>query len=624
MIRKILVLCITWVATVGLAFGQQGRTDSLVADSVNSSLGRVVEDSLIQLKRAQADSVKQRMQAEIDSLKQVADSLNKASIESGNKEEREQLQAKSDSLKAIADTLTRQADLTYLKANARPVVLESDTLFYTYANLGPYSSEDRASNIEARLMELVKMFAYKSDSLRVFQSEQVWNIAYGQRILISILPEEAQVQKMNGSALAQKYLNTLKPKILSARKKHTIRTWLAEIGWVILILVFVYVLYRLLNILFKFVLKKLYANRERLFKGIKVRSYELLAPHRQLSLAFFAVRIVRLVTLLIILYLTLPLIFSIFPATKGIADTLLSYILNPLQRTFNSIVNYIPHLFEMAIIVICTRYFLKLLHYFSNEITEGKLVINGFYADWAEPTFNIVRTVVYGFMFVLIFPHLPGSDSAAFRGVSVFFGVLFSLGSSSAISNIIAGLVITYMRPFQLNDRVKIGEVVGDVIEKNLLVTRILTIKNEEITIPNSSILGGHTINFTSSKQYLIHSTVTIGYDVPWRQVHEILIDAADDTQYILQDPKPFILQTSLDDFYVSYEVNAYISDTTKIPEAYSEMHQHIQDKFNEAGVEILSPHYRAVRDGGQQTNPPEYLPKDYQSPPIKIKKVDE
>jgi len=336
------------------------------------------------------------------------------------------------------------------------------------------------------------------------------------------------------------------------------------------------------------------------------------------------VKAFRLITLLTILYLTLPLIFSVFPATKGIASTLLSYILNPLQRAFNSIVHYIPHLFEIAIIVICTRYFLKLVHYFSNEITEGKLVINGFYADWAEPTFNIVRTVVYGFMFVLIFPHLPGSDSAAFRGVSVFFGVLFSLGSSSAISNIIAGLVITYMRPFQLNDRVKIGEVVGDVIEKNLLVTRILTIKNEEITIPNSSILGGHTINFTSSKQYLIHSTVTIGYDVPWRQVHEILIDAADDTQYILQDPKPFILQTSLDDFYVSYEVNAYISDTTKIPEAYSEMHQHIQDKFNEAGVEILSPHYRAVRDGGQQTNPPEYLPKDYQSPPIKIKKVDE
>jgi small-conductance mechanosensitive channel len=275
------------------------------------------------------------------------------------------------------------------------------------------------------------------------------------------------------------------------------------------------------------------------------------------------------------------------------------------------------------VIVIGARYLLKAMHYFADEVATGKLVINGFYADWAAPTYNIVRVIVYGFMFVLIFPHLPGSDSPIFKGVSVFFGVLFSLGSSSAISNIIAGLVITYMRPFQKNDRVKIGEVVGDVIEKSLLVTRIKTVKNEEITIPNSSILNGHTINFTSSKQYVIHSTITIGYDVPWRQVHALLIDAADNTKYILQDPPPFVLQTSLDDFYVSYEVNAYISDTSKIQEAHSAIHQHIQDKFNEAGVEILSPHYRAVRDGGQQTNPAEYLPEDYQSPPFKVKRVD-
>ena len=617
MAQKVLGVLFLWLATTWVAVGQQA--DSLLADSVS----KVVEDSLIQRKRAIADSIKQQMQAEIDSLKNVADSLNKASIKSTSQEERKELQAKSDSLKAIADTLSRKSDLEYLKANARPVVLGGDTLFYTYANLGPYSSENRASNIESRLVELVNMFNYKSDSLGVTQSERVWNIVYGKRILISILPEEAQVQNTSGNQLAQRYLNTLKPKILAARKSTSVKNWLEDIAWVILILIVLFLVYRLLHFLFKLVLKEIYKSRQKLFKSIKVKNYELLSPHRQLLLTFFVIKTIRLITLIVVLYFTLPLLFGLFPETKGIADTLLSYALNPLNRAFKSFVNYIPHLFEIAIIVICTHYLLKLIRYFSNEIKDEKLVIKGFYAEWASPTFNIVRIVVYGFMLVLIFPHLPGSNSAAFRGVSVFFGVLFSLGSSSAIANIIAGLVITYMRPFQLNDRVKIGEVVGDVVEKNLLVTRILTIKNEEITIPNSSILAGHTINFTSSKQYLIHSTVTIGYDVPWRKVHEMLVDAVNDTQYILQDPKPFILQTSLDDFYVSYEVNAYISDTTKIPEAYSEMHQHIQDKFNEAGVEILSPHYRAVRDGGQQTNPPEYLPKDYQSPPIKIKKVD-
>lgn len=605
--------------TSSLGWTQQ-KVDSIVK---LDSLTKTKEDSLIQKKKAKADSVKKQMEVEIDSLKQVADSLSKASISSGNKEERKRLIATSDSLKALADTLTKEVDLNYLKANARPVVLDGDTLFYVYENLGPYSAEDRASSTEARLRELVARFNYNSDSLRLGKSQTTWNIVYGNKVLFSVLANEAKLQGQSQEKIAENYLKIIKPKILVFRKKSAVRKWIAEIGWVILILVIVYILYRAMNIFFKYALKKVYDARTKYFNGITIRNYEVLAPHRQLQLAFLIVKTVRLITLLIVLYLTLPLIFSIFPATKGIANTLLSYILNPLRRAGVGIVNYIPHLFEIFVIVIGARYLLKAMHYFADEVATGKLVISGFYADWAAPTYNIVRVIVYGFMFVLIFPHLPGSDSPIFKGVSVFFGVLFSLGSSSAISNIIAGLVITYMRPFQKNDRVKIGEVVGDVIEKSLLVTRIKTVKNEEITIPNSSILNGHTINFTSSKQYVIHSTITIGYDVPWRQVHTLLIDAADNTKYILQDPPPFVLQTSLDDFYVSYEVNAYISDTSKIQEAHSAIHQHIQDKFNEAGVEILSPHYRAVRDGGQQTNPAEYLPKDYQSPPFKVKRVD-
>lgn len=616
--RVIAVLIGLFCATTVLQ-AQQKKDSLLVPDSLN----KAVEDSLIQQKKAIADAIKQKMQADIDSLKKVADSLSKASIASASQEERKRLITQSDSLKAVADTLTQRADLNYLKANARPVVLDQDTLFYIYANLGPYSAEDRASNIEARLKQLTKQFNYYPDSLKTSQSEGTWNITYKSKIILTILPEEAKLQKLNQRQVAQNYLKVLKPSLQAFRDKSVFRKWLAEVGWVLLILLVVYILYRLVNIAFKQILKKVYSNRQKWFTGIKIKNYELFEPHRELQLIFLIIRTVRLMTLLVILYLTLPLIFSIFPSTKGIADTLLNYVLSPLRRMFVGVVNYISNLFDITIIVVCTHYILRVLKFFSNEVANKKLVIQGFYADWAKPTYNIIRILALAFMFVLIFPYLPGSDSPIFKGVSVFVGVLFSLGSSSAISNIIAGLVITYMRPFQISDRVKIGEVVGDVIEKNLLITRIKTIKNEEITIPNSSILSGHTINFTSSKQYLIHSKVTIGYDVPWRKVHNMLIDAADDTQFILQDPKPFILQTSLDDFYVSYEVNAYISDTTKIPEAYSEMHQHIQDKFNEAGVEILSPHYRAVRDGGQQTNPLEYLPKDYQSPPIKVKRVD-
>ena len=196
----------------------------------------------------------------------------------------------------------------------------------------------------------------------------------------------------------------------------------------------------------------------------------------------------------------------------------------------------------------------------------------------------------------------------------MFLGILFSLGSSSAIANAVAGLVITYMRPFRLGDRVKIGEVTGQVIEKTLLVTRVRTTKNEDITVPNASILSGHTINYTSSSKELglvLHTSVTIGYDVPWRQVHELLIEAAVATNGVNISKEPFVLQTSLDDWYVAYQLNAYTDTPEFMPRIYSELHANIQDKFNEAGVEIMSPHYRAVRDGNAITIPKEPDGKD-------------
>ena len=165
-------------------------------------------------------------------------------------------------------------------------------------------------------------------------------------------------------------------------------------------------------------------------------------------------------------------------------------------------------------------------------------------------------------MIVTIFPYLPGSDSPIFKGMSVFLGVMFSLGSSSVVGNLVAGYVITYMRPFVIGDRIKIGDLVGDVVEKTAFVTRIKTPKKEFITIPNSNILSSHVVNYSTSKHedggIVLHTTVTIGYDVPWKKVHELLIKSAVEVESILLNPAPFVLQTSLDDFYVSYQLNAH------------------------------------------------------------------
>jgi small-conductance mechanosensitive channel len=274
------------------------------------------------------------------------------------------------------------------------------------------------------------------------------------------------------------------------------------------------------------------------------------------------------------------------------------------------------------------RFILKGIKFFVDEIEKGQIQIDGFYSDWAKPTFNIVKVLVYAFMVVIIFPYLPGSNSPIFQGVSVFVGILFSLGSSNAIANMVAGLVITYMRPFKIGDFIKIGDVSGTVIEKSPLVTRVRTPKQEDITIPNATVLSSSSINYSAntSKEangLLIHTKITIGYDSPWVDVQKALIAAALRTDMLEETPTPFVLQTSLDDFYVSYEINAFTKHPNQQPLIYSKLHQNIQDCFNEAGLEIMSSHYTTLRDGNRTTIPNDYLDKNYTPPSFNVSNKD-
>ena len=257
----------------------------------------------------------------------------------------------------------------------------------------------------------------------------------------------------------------------------------------------------------------------------------------------------------------------------------------------------------------------KLVKLIFREIGRGAITIEGFYPDWAEPTYKIVLFLIIALTAVIILPSVPGYGSPAFQGISIFVGVLVSLSSTAAVSNVVAGLALTYTRGFEVGDRVQIGETVGDVLEKTLLVTRIRTIKNVDISIPNTLVLSNHMVNFSSSSKrqgLILHTSVTIGYDAPWRQVHQLLIDAALATENILKEPPPFVLQTSLDDSYVSYQINAYTNKASEMAVTYSRLHQSIQDTFNAAGVEIMSPQYSALRDGNDTTVPEDYRASDY------------
>ncbi|OIP60070.1 MAG: hypothetical protein AUK34_07040 [Ignavibacteria bacterium CG2_30_36_16] len=357
-------------------------------------------------------------------------------------------------------------------------------------------------------------------------------------------------------------------------------------------------------------------------QSIRIKSVELLSAERTVEFITLVNRIIRFALQVILFYTYITIIFSLFKFSETWAKKLLGFVLNPLNSVLDSFVNFLPNLFFIIVLVFVFNYIIRFVKFFFLEIDSGKIEFPGFPRDWAMPTFKIVRFLILILAAIVIFPYLPGSDSPFFQGISIFVGILFSLGSTSAIANMVAGIVLTYMRPFKLGDRVKIADTMGDVIEKTLLVTRIRTTKNVDITIPNAMVLGSHIINFSTSAQergLILHSTVTIGYDAPWKKVHELLINAGKETEFVLSEPKPFVLQTSLDDFYVSYELNVYTNNSNAMARIYSELHSKIQDKFNEAGVEIMSPHYGAMRDGNQTTIPQDYLPKEYQAPPFRL-----
>jgi len=538
-------------------------------------------------------------------------------------------QQKQTLLKRLADVeskdslrkVRQQGRIALLRARQKgvPVTPFQDTLFYVYSKIGPFGPSDRAHNTSNKIRKLADDPLFAADSVKVSPNEDIVDVAYNDLILLSITDDDALWLNEDKTAVATDYAAIIRKSVLDYKEANSLKNMLIRVAWLLLILFVFSGIIVLVNRFFSRLRRKMVQEKDKFFKGLKVKDYALLNPQKQLGMAYSVLKVVRIVVILLIVYITLPFVFSIFPWTKGIADSLISWTLAPIKAMLAAILGYLPKLLTILVIYLVTRYLVKFINYLAEEVSKGALNIKGFYPDWAMPTASVVKFLLYAFMFVIIFPYLPGSDSKIFQGVSVFLGILFSLGSSSAIANVIAGFVITYMRPFKIGDRIKIGDLTGDVIEKNMLVTRLRTIKNEEITVPNASILSGHTINYTTSAKELgliLHTTATIGYDVPWRKVHELLISAALATEGIIKDRKPFVLQTGLDDFYVSYELNAYTNHPEHMAAIYSELRQHIQDYMNEAGVEIMSPHYYIRReDSSTTTIPAEYLSKK-QSPP--------
>jgi small-conductance mechanosensitive channel len=507
-----------------------------------------------------------------------------------------------------------------------PVEIDGRPILSIYAQVGSFTAEERAHAIQQRILALTGNRNIGVEAIHAEDRGAWTEIVAGSARIMGITEMDARAAERPRAELAAEYTEVLRQVVRQYREEHTWRrsSWAA--------------LYALLatagtaGLLFG-----LFVFRRR--AGSRVKGW-LARRQNQASTGPLASRLTRYLeppftiifrTLFWILVLGLvqtyvAVVLRFFPSTKYTSYRLTNWLFSELAAFGKTCIGYVPNLLLIALICLLTSYLIKLNRYIFEEIRSERLTIQGFYPDWAEPTAKLVRFLILAAAAIVVFPYLPGSESPAFKGISVFLGVLLSLGSTSAVAHGVAGTILTYMRAFQIGDFVRIGSEVGEVVEKTLLVTRICTQKNEVVTIPNGTVLGGVVVNYSAEARHngvIFHTTVTIGYSVPWRQVHDLLISAAVGTADVLEEPAPFVIQTALNDFYVAYELNAYTVKPNNMQYIYSALHQNIQDRFNEAGVEINSPHYASLRDGNRTTIPNSYLPGSYKSPVFEVQQVN-
>jgi len=507
-----------------------------------------------------------------------------------------------------------------------PVMLDNQELFTIRQGIGSFSAQERAKSITDRIEKIADDDALSPEDLtiKIDPEDKNPSIILGDTVIATITSKDAKLHSVSQEVLAERALAKIKAAIVRYRQERQPDNLLKDAALTVSATLATVLIFWVIIFISSRVFPQIQRLITSLVPGVVFQNFEIISSQ---TIGIFSLRVlqfIRTLIILTILYFYLTFVLRLFPWTRKFGDGFLQYFFSALEVISQEIAKYLPNIFIILIIVFITHYLLRAIKPFFTGLERENLVINGFYPDWAKPTYNLLSLLIIALAIVIAFPYLPGFNSPAFQGVSVFLGVLFSLGSTSAIANVVGGIILIYTRSFQLGDKISIGDVIGDVIEKGLLVTRIRTPANRIITIPNSSLLNTNVINFSVSQRefkqpLILQTTVTLGYDLPWRKVHATLKEAALAIEFIVSEPAPFVLQTSLDDFYVSYQLNAYTDHPSKMVYIYSELHQNIQDKCNEVGIEIMSPHYKALRDGNHSTIPENYLPEDYQSPAFGI-----
>ena len=486
---------------------------------------------------------------------------------------------------------------TATAVDTAPVVVNGKVRFQV-VGVSAYPAERRAREIAQRIEALARDPKFDPKTIRTEDAGAYHQILPGEtgKAILGVLEADAEFEGVLRTVLADTLRNSIVESINDYRHDHKpavlIKNALYAFGSMLALIVLLYGVFWGFRRLDGFLERRVKLHTQKL----EAQSQRVIRGEQLLGLLHSALRMVRALVALFLIYGFANFALSLFPQTRYAAHTMFAFVAAPLGGMVDAVIAFIPDLVFLVVLFLITRYALKLARGVFTAIDKQRIQIKGFEADWAWPTYRLVRIGIIIFALVIAYPFIPGSDSAAFKGISVLLGILFSLGSTSVISNVIAGYTMTYRRAFRIGDRVKIGDTVGDVTEMRVLVTHLRTPKNEEVVIPNSTILNGEVTNYSTMARdqgLILHTTVGIGYDVPWRQVEAMLLLAAEHTEGFLKEPKPFIRHKSLGDYAVNYELNAYCGDASQMNALYTEMHRNIQDVFNENGVQIMSPAYK-------------------------------
>ncbi len=488
------------------------------------------------------------------------------------------------------------------------LVVANRTVTVFRAPLGALAPTERAAAAAVRIDSAV---ARGHDSVDVASAAEGLLVRAGGVAMFVVTPGDVRSDNRDTLVLAARAAaETLRLSIRDARDARSIKAILIGLLLALLATAILVLLFRLLFKARRALLARVRAFSARAAPQLEFRGTPLLRAEQIATILRYTITWVNAALIALALYVYTGYVLTRFPWTRPSGEALGHYLSSTLLHLGGSLLHAVPDLFKIFLIFVITRFFTNVVRTLFDAVAQQRITIPGIHPDTALPTRRIANALLWMFAIVVAYPYVPGSDSAAFKGVSVFGGLLITLGSAGLVGQAMSGLVLMYSRSFRVGQYVQAGSLQGTVMELGLLATRLRTPKNEIVTLPNTVVIGSAVTNYSAPTEYghplLIYSSVTIGYDVPWRRVHELLISAAKGLDFVLAEPAPFVLQRALDDSYVEYQINAAIDAgrSSELPVMYARLFSSIQDSFADGGVEIMSPRYLSMRDGNKSTVP--------------------